>query len=413
MSRYRSLITRSVACVCLFAIVSLDGYGDDWPRFRGPNGTGVAPALAIPDSWTDADYVWTAQLPGTGHGSPVVFSEQVYITSGDPSSGALHLEAYSAETGGREWRKTIESKTFSMHASNSYASSTPAVDDQHVYVSVGNPEQVTLVAFKHSGDEVWRKELGAFSSQHGFAASPMVAGSVVCLQGDTEAGGYLVALDTATGEEKWRASRPAGKESYATPAVIEPTPGKIAIVVTSMMNGIEAIDAETGQQLWQQAGTLPARTVSSPIVAGDLVLAACGGGGNGKQLTAIRSSDADSSEQAFTLTRNVPYVPTGVICDGLLFLWHERGTVTCVELATQDELWTKRVGGKYFSSPIVMGDRLLNISMNGEAVMLRAARQFEELGRTDLGEGTEATAAAVDGRLLLRTATKLMCLEAN
>jgi len=386
---------------------------EDWPRFRGPNGSGIAPALDVPSSWSEDDYAWTADLPGPGHGSPVVFGEQVYITSGDPTSGAFHLDAYNTATGDLVWRKTIQSKTFAMHASNSYASSTPAADESHVYVSVGNPEQVTLVAFNHSGEEKWRAKLGAFSSQHGFAASPIVVGDAVCLQGDTAEGGYLVALEAATGGEKWRAERPAGKESYATPAVIDLPAGEQAVVISSMMGGIEAIHAQTGDQLWQRTGTLPARTVSSTIVAGDLILAACGGGGNGKQMTALRTSGDESPEEAFTLTRNVPYVPTGVVAGDLLFLWHERGTVTCVDLATQDELWTKRVGGKYYASPIVIGDRLLNVSMEGEAVVLGANREYELLGRTELGEGTEATAATADGRVFLRTETKLMCLEAK
>lgn len=398
--------------LCGFALVASLASGEDWPRFRGPNGSGVAPALDVPNSWTADDYAWTAALPGPGHGSPVVVGEQVFITSGDPATGAFHLEAYNVATGERAWRKTIDSKTFAMHASNSYASSTPAANDSHVYVSVGNPDEVMLVAFTHAGDEKWRAKLGSFSSPHGFAASPIVVGDVVCLQGDTEDEGYLVALDTKTGDEKWRATRPAGKESYATPAVMD-LDGTQAVVVTSMMGGIEAIEAATGEQLWQVTGVLPARTVSSPIVAGDLVMAACGGGGNGKQLSALSLHIPSRAQPAFTLGRNVPYVPTAVVSGGLLYMWHERGTVTCVDLETKDELWTKRVGGKYFSSPIVIGDRLLNVSMDGEAVMLRATREYELLGRTDLGEGTQATAAVADGRLLLRTATKLLCLEAK
>ncbi len=396
-----------IAVALLFASTAL---ADDWPRFRGPNGTGISPSIGIANEWTSSDYAWSVELPGVGHSSPVVVGNQVYVTSGDRASGNLFFEAYDVASGNRRWRKVVRLSDYEMHASNNFASASPAADAEQVYISFYSPGEVTVIAYSHAGDEQWRTGLGAFGSPHGFAASPVVVGDVVCLQGDNADGGYLVALDARTGGEKWRAVRPAGKESYATPAVVQLPSGGRAIVVTSMTGGIRALDPATGNQLWQQANALPARTVSSPIVAGNLVMAACGGGGNGKQLYAVRATDDGQAEHAFTLSKNVPYVPTGIVCGDLLFLWHERGTITCIDLETQQPLWTKRVGGKYFGSPVCLGDRLLAVSMDGEAVMLAAGRKYELLGRTDLGEATQATPAVADGRLLLRTESKLMCL---
>lgn len=384
---------------------------EEWPRFRGPNGAGVAPAIGVPDEWTDSDYAWQVDLPGMGHSSPVVWGELVFVTSGDADSGELYLDAYDVASGERRWRRTLSAGPFAMHASNCLASSTPALDEQHVYLSLYAVDGVNLVAFTHAGDVVWRCALGDFGSPHGFAASPATVGDVVCMQGDTTEGGYLVALDIKSGDEKWRAERPAGKESYATPAVMHLADDRPAIVSTSMTGGIRGVDPATGEQRWQVVDALPARTVSSPLVAGDWVLAACGGGGNGKQMAALRLTDAGLAEPAYTLTKNVPYVPTGIVAGELLFLWHERGTITCFELATGDPLWTKRVGGKYYCSPVLLGNRLLSVSMSGEAVVLAADRQYQVLGRTDLGEGSQATPAVADGRLFLRTESKLMCLE--
>ena len=383
---------------------------EEWARFRGPNGTGLAPAIDVPNQWTASDYAWTVELPGAGHSSPVVVGDQVFVTSADEASGNLFFEAYDASTGSRRWRKVLGLSEYDMHAANNYASSTPAADGRQTYLAYYSPGEVMLIAYALDGEEKWRTGLGEFGSGHGFAASPMVVGDVVCLQGDTAEGGYLVALDTRTGNEKWRTTRPPGKESYATPAVIDMPGGMQAIVATSQMGGIRGIDPATGDELWQEADAFPARTVSSPIVSDDLVIAACGSGGNGKRLTAVRVRNDGNPEHAFALTQNVPYVPTGIVCDDLLFLWHERGTVTCVDLTTHEPLWTKRVGGKYYCSPVCLGDRLLAVSMDGEAVMLVAGREYEVLGRTDLGESTQATPAVSKGRLFLRTESRLMCL---
>lgn len=98
------------------------------------------------------------------------------------------------------------------------------------------------------------------------------------------------------------------------------------------------------------------------------------------------------------------------MCDDLLYLWHERGTVTCIDLATHEPLYTRRVGGKYFGSPVCLGDRLLALSTDGEAVMLATGREYQLLGRSDLGEPTQATPAVAHGRVFLRTETKVRCL---
>src|SRR5690606_23051085 len=125
----------------------------------------------------------------------------------------------------------------------------------------------------------------------------------------------------------------------------------------------------------------------------------------------IRADGNDEPEVAFTLTRNVPYVPTAIVAGDLLFLWHDRGTVSCVELASGETGWTERIGGTVFGSPICLGDRLLALSTSGEAVMLANSREFKLLGRSDLGEATQATPAVAGGRLFLRTESKLMCLS--
>ena len=399
---------RICVVVVLLAWGAAAARAQQWTRFRGPDGTGVAPALAVPNQWTDDDYAWQIELPGVGHGSPVVYGDLVFVTSGN-ANGSVNLDAYNVATGKRAWHQTLAGETFRKHTLNAQSSTTPAVDSQHVYVSFYSPGNVHLAAFTHQGKPAWQKDLGEFTCEHGFASSPIVVGDLVCMQGENSRQGYLVALDAATGNQRWRATRAKSKEAYSTPATMTLANGKQLIVNSTTAEGITAIDPADGSKHWQSPKALPERTVGSPLVVGDLVLASCGSGGGGKLMTACRITPT-GGEQVFTLDKNIPYVPTGVSDGKLLYLIHDRGTMSCVDLKSHDTLWTKRLGGKFYCSPILLGDRLLCVSMEGEAVMLAAGRDFNVLGRTELAEGTQATPAVADGRLFIRTATRLYCL---
>ncbi|QDU54815.1 PQQ-binding-like beta-propeller repeat protein [Aeoliella mucimassa] len=393
--------------LALLMVVST-AMADEWPRFRGPNGAGIAPALAIPDRWTPDDFAWQVDLAGSGHGSPVVHGDQLFVTSGS-ESGQVYLEAYAVDSGKRTWQQSLGGAPFRKHQLNAVASSTPAVDDKQVYVTYYRPGHVQLAAYTHAGKPVWEIDLGEFTCQHGFSASPIVIDDLVCLQGDNPKQGYLAAFDCSTGKQRWQATRDTGKEAYSTPATMTLANDKQVIVNSSQVEGITVIDPATGDKLWQPPQGFPERTVGSPVVAGDVVLAACGSGGGGKLMTACRITPT-GCEQLYTLTKNIPYVPTGVAMGDLLFLIHDRGTMSCIDLSTQETLWVKRLGGGYYCSPILLGDRILCVSMEGEAIMLSAGREFQVLGRTDLGEGTEATPAVADGRLFIRTSSKLFCV---
>ena len=140
-------------------------------------------------------------------------------------------------------------------------------------------------------------------------------------------------------------------------------------------------------------------------------MGACGGGGSGKQLVAIKpADDFTSAAEQYRLTRGVPYVPTPVAHDGLMYLWHDGGRVLCVDVATGKTVWQERLGSSYGGSPIVLGDTLLGMSMEGDAVFLAASREFKRIATLPLGESTQATPAVVDGKLYLRTESKLLCI---
>ena len=195
---------------------------DHWPRFRGPNGAGVSDAKGIPTSWTESEYAWNVELPGIGHSSPVVWGDKLFVLSADPRNATRYVLCLDANSGKEIWRRSYASQSHHLHARNSFASCSPAVDEDRVYFAWGTPEKTTLQALTHDGKDVWEIELPAFVAMHGFGTSPMVYKDLVVLnmlalespeqikkvQDYKEPGNaFLVAVDRETGEQRWRSDR--------------------------------------------------------------------------------------------------------------------------------------------------------------------------------------------------------------
>jgi outer membrane protein assembly factor BamB len=387
---------------------------DNWDRFRGPNGAGQSDATGIPTEWSEANFLWKQPLPGVGHSSPVVWGDQLFVTSADPESAEQIVLAFDAHSGKPLWERRLASAPYSMHQSNSYATSTPAVDANQLYVLWLNGERVTLAAFTHDGHEVWRREVGHLNEKHGFGTSPIVVGDVVCVDNETQdaADSVVVGLERTTGELRWSIPRGTGKTVYATPCVWDAPDGHPLLLAASMGSGLTAFDPATGEIAWQcLEDDLPDRCISSPVMAAGLVIVSCGSGNNGLQLIAVRPGQGDEPPaEVYRLREGVPNVPTPIVAGDLLFLWHDRGTVSCVDAATGERYWRKRIGGKFHSSPVRIGDRIYCASIDGDVVVLAADKEYKLLARNPLGELCQATPAVAHNRLYVRTEASLVCI---
>ncbi len=389
----------------------------EWTRFRGPNGTGESEATTIPASWTDEDYNWTVELPGVGHSCPVLWDNRLFILSADPQTATRHALCYDADTGEKLWRHDFASQPHGLHKMSSYASSTPAVDQDHVYFAWADPRNLNLLAYTHAGELVWKKELGPWLGQHGFGSSPMLIEDLVVLSNSQEdkKGGpgaeglpesSMLAFDRRTGEERWRTLRKTDHVTYSVPAVFQPQNGPAQLVNTSSGNGMYALDPKSGEELWS-ATVFNKRTVSSPVVKGDLIFGSNGSGGGGNYVTAVRS-DGKQASLAYQIDNQAPYVPCVVARDDLLFLVGDAGIAACLDLPTGNVHWRKRIGGNFQSSPVRAADKLICLSTDGEVVVLSASDKYEELGRVKLSEGSRSTPAIARGCLYLRTFSRLM-----
>jgi outer membrane protein assembly factor BamB len=387
---------------------------DVWPRFRGPNGDGQSDAAGIPAEWTDADYAWRVTLPGFGHSSPVVWNDRIFLTSANADTAELSILCFDLATGDQLWERRLAGGPHVMHRVNSFATSTPAVDADHIYVARKVGETVMLAALTHDGHDVWQRPTANLAEPHGFGTSPIVVGDVVCMTNDTEkaADSVIYGVDRRTGDELWRKPVGAGKTSYSTPCQWKSPEGKTLILMSTMGAGLTAYDPATGDIAWNAlAGDLPDRSVSSPVLVGDLALVSCGAGNNGLRLIAARLASATSPpSEAYRLEQNIPNVPTPVVAGDLVFLWHDRGVVTCIDGPTGKVHWRERIGGNFHCSPLHIGDRVYCISLTGEVVVLAAKDDYELVARFELGEPVVATPAVADGHLLIRTDRSLLCV---
>jgi outer membrane protein assembly factor BamB len=406
--------TRRVPLTECLLVLALAGpvAAQEWPRFRGPNGSGVS-ATTVPVRWTEQDYDWKVKLPGVGHSSPVLWGGRVFVTSGEEATGKRLVVCLRADDGRQLWVRDFRGVRHGKHADNSFASATPAVDERHVYVSWGSPKDFLVAALDHDGKEAWRTDLGPFRAGHGFGASPIVHEDLLIVPNEQDGQSSLVALERDTGKVRWKAPR-RSKSGYATPCVFKAKGQPAQIICTSWEQGISAYEAKTGRLTWERdvfsRGHVES-AIASPIVAGDLVLGTCGWLGVKYEVIAVRPQPREGEgKPVYRIDKAAPLVPTPLVKDDLLFLWSDRGVVTCADARTGEKHWSERVPGSYYSSPVCAGKHLYGVSRDGNVIVLAAARRFELLANNPLGGGSHSTPAVADGRLFLRTFSHLMCL---
>lgn len=395
---------------CLLSAIGANA--QEWTRFRGPNGTGISEVYQFPPSWQPDSFIWQTDLPGLGHSSPVVWGDKIFLTSATEDGRTRWLLCLSLDTGKLLWKQEFAGESYHIHRQNSFATSTPAVDDQRIYTLVVSPHQYKVVAHFHNGSAAWEKELGTFAAQHGFGTSPIVHNGMVIVPNDQDGTSFIVALDAATGREIWRLPRTAVNAAYSTPCVRQLAGDETELIFCSEAHGISAVNAATGKLNWELP-VFEKRAVSSPLLVDDLVFGSCGSGGGGSLFIGIRPGSSNKPEVAVRLDRQIPYVPTAVARDDLLFLWTDTGIVSCIELPDGQLLWQKRVGGNFNASPIRAKDHLYAVSVEGDIVCLAADREYAELGRTPLDDVCRSTPAIVAGKMLVRTQSKLVALPAE
>lgn len=406
---FRSAIL-ALSTLAAFAFSSC-GQANEWSRFRGPEGRGIASLDQAPTSWTANDYEWVIKLPGVGHSSPAVREGRLYLTAGTDGGERITL-CLDAATGKEIWSKSIKMAPSHLHKKNSYGSGTPAVGDEGVFVLFADTENHIAVGFDHDGNEMWRRDLGSFTSQHGQGSSAIIYEGMVIVPNDQMGTSSVAALDAKSGDVVWQTEKTVRKTAYATPLVAS-IDGHDVLLTLSGAEGVAGFDPKSGRKLFA-SGEVPLRVVASPIIADGAIIVSCGSGGVGKHMEAVVAKKDGSNWTAQTRwirKKLLPYVPTPIVHDGALFLWNDGGTVACVDPATGDDIWKQRVGGNYSGSPVLIAGRLYVISEDGEIKVVDAAREFNEHPGGKIDDYSYATPAVADGRIYFRGFSSLSCLN--
>ena len=414
--RFPTAVPR-VAGVLAMATAGLCGVSvpaQEWTRFRGPNGSGVSEASTVPVGWAERDLRWNTELPGTGHSSPVLWGSKLFVTCGEDDSARRILCCLDADDGRMEWTRVYDTATYRRHQLNSLASSTPCVDESRVYLLWTTDQELFAAAYDHRGEPVWRKRLAKYKAGHGSGVSPIVHGGLLIVANEHSGDSELLALDAATGDVRWRVPRQS-EVQYSTPCLYERPGRPVEVIFTNWENGISGIELQTGRVAWERRVFDEIHiecSISSPIVAGDLVLGTCGYLGHGEQTVAVRPDDTVSGgvTEVYRVERGAPLTPTPLVKNDLLFLWADDGIVTCVEARTGKPVWRQRVGGTYYGSPVAVGDAVYCVSADGEMVVIAARRKFALLERTPLGEISHATPAVANGTMYVRTLSRVMAV---
>lgn len=386
----------------------------DWPRFRGPNGAGIAMDKGIPIHFSDRDGIlWKTAIPGSGNSSPIVSGDRVFLQTAATGGSERQLLCIDAANGKILWSKSEPGGSAKRHPKNTFASSTPATDGARVYANFWDGQKVALFAFDFHGKELWRHDLGSFTSQHGSGASPIVFEDVVILNNDQDGAASLVALKSITGEVAWEASRRPYRACYSTPFIL--ADGAKTELIVASTGGITSYDPHSGKVnwdwIWDFTGTMPLRTVGSPIYSNGLIIAASGDGGGARHLVAIRAANG-KTELVWELKKRTPYVPTMIAYGDHVFFVNDDGVAGCLLAKTGESVWAKRLGGEanVTASPILIDGRIYAINEDGSTFVYKAAASFELLAKNALGEAVMASPAVANNCLFIRGKSHLFCI---
>ena len=403
------------AFTCLFISATFRlSHAQDWTRFRGPNGSGVSDAKTVPTKWTADDFNWVAKLPGIGHSSPVVWGDKLFVTSADQDNDKRLLICIDTSRGEIAWQKQFDFVEQPKHRNNSFATNTPAVDAKHVYVLWQDTGDSKLVAVDHDEKQVWSYSLGKYKSGHGPAVSPVVHEGMVIVANDHGGESSLMAIDCATGKQRWKIERDSKRTSYSTPCVFHPKGRAAELVFTDMHHGITAVDPSKGTVNWEISvfGSFKQRAIASPVVAGDLVIGSSGFTTAEKNVVAVRpNASGAKATEVYRVSKTVPHIPTPLIYKDWMFLWTDRGgIVTCVDAKSGKQIWLKRIGGNFWGSPVCIDGKIYCANDNGRVYVIRAGDRYELIAENELGHPTKATPAVSGGVMYWRTDSHIISL---
>lgn len=396
-------------------MIEVEGEGAKyWPRWRGPSGQGLVPDGRYVDRWSSTEHVkWKAPVPGAGNSSPIVWGDHIFVTTSYDGGRRLSMLAYRRATGARLWETFIPIEAVEhVHQKNGHASATPATDGELVYASFGRHG---LVALDFSGKIVWHRKFSEIANYHGPAGSPVLYKDRVFLYQDQkpvpDQTAFVAAFDKKTGRTLWHTPR-TETVGWGTPVVIRA--GDRDELVVSSQRRVAAYDPDTGRELWTVGG-LTFEVIPTPVVGEGLVFSSSGRAGPTLAIRPGGSGDVTNTRVVWSTPKGSPFVPSGVLYGGLLYLVNDMQSIATVYEAKSGELmYQGRMGVAqregFSASPVAVNGKIFFTNDDGETFVLRAGREFTLLHTNTLGARTLASPALVDGVWYWRTVEGLVAI---
>jgi outer membrane protein assembly factor BamB len=380
-----------------------------WPSFRGPGGFGVAYYTTAPMQWdgeSGENIRWKVEAPAPGFNSPVVWDNRVFLSNA--TKEMREVFCYDTESGEQLWKQALPAFPGTpadppkVSDDTGYAASTMAVHGDRAFAIFATGD---LACYDIEGNLLWGKNVGVPDNHYGHSSSLIAYQDLLFVQLDDKANPRLLALDIATGEERWVAQRE--KISWASPSCI-PTSFGMQIVLASELKA-DAYDPATGTLLWSEE-CLDGEVAPSPAFGADTVFVA----NEYAIATAIRITETDGevqSEIAWEWEDALPEVSSPVASDEHCYIATSFGEIVCLDIKTGEETWLQEFMEGFYASLIRVGDRIYAIDLEGVTRIFRTGETFELIGEPELGEPTYATPAYLDKRIYVRTESHLLCIE--
>ncbi len=411
---------RTCFLLALFSLVffSCDKKQQNWTHFRGSKMDGRAQVERAPLHWSDTEnVVWKAPVRGRGWSSPVVFGDQVWLTSAEEDGTKFYVLCYDLKTGAIVFENTIFSsdEPQRIHSTNSYATPTPCIEKGRIYVHYGTFG--TACIDTKSFDVIWKREDLHCEHMQGPASSPILYKDLLIVHLEGTKDPYVVALDKNTGETIWKSVRPAEiydplepvyRKSYQTPIVVQVNGRDLLVSNSSYM--CFAHEVNTGEVVWTFRYGYDS-TVSQPLFSNGLVFVNSGWIFEDNKPYFTRQfaidptgqGDVTETHQRWMYEDEVPQIPTPLIVDERMYMVHDRGMLTCLDAMTGIVVWKEQLKGNFNASPICAGGNIYFFNLKGECTIVRPGNAFQKVAVNELDGIVKAVPAFVCDKMIVRT----------
>lgn len=382
----------------------------NWPSFRGPGGYGVAYHTTAPTDWdgeSSRNIRWKVEVPLPGFNSPVVWGDRLLLSGA--TRKVREVYCYDTNTGELVWKKPVENlpgtpETMKRLGDDTgYSAPTLAVHGDKMFAIFANGD---LVCFDLEGNQRWGLNLGVPDNHYGHSSSLIAYETLLFVQYDDHSAPKLMAFNVETGKQEWVMLRKL--ISWASPAYIH-TPLGVQLILYSTEE-VDAYDPRSGALLWTEQ-CLGGEVGPSPAFGGSIVFVANEYSYEASAIRLDTSGAAVQTEVIWKWDETLPEVASPVATDEHCYIASAMGDIVCLDIKTGEQVWLHEFDKGFYSSPILVGDRIYALDRVGTTHIFKTGAQFELIGSPKLGEPVSTTPAFLDGRIYVRTDKHLLCIE--